>query len=67
MRNPFGLALVLIGVVLLVLGFFASESVSSSFSKFFTGEPSDRAIWLFIGGIACIGVGGGLTWRASRN
>ena len=67
MRNPFGLALVLIGVVRVALGFAASESFGSSFSKFFTGEPTDRAIWLFLGGIACIGVGGGLTWRGSRN
>ncbi|HEX3133314.1 MAG TPA: DUF3185 family protein [Planctomycetota bacterium] len=66
MRNPLGIILVLVGVVLLVLGIAASESVASSFSKFFTGEPTDRLIWLMLGGIVAIGVGGTLGWRGSR-
>jgi uncharacterized membrane protein YidH (DUF202 family) len=66
MRNPLGIILVLVGVVLLVLGIAASESVASSFSKFFTGEPTDRSIWLMLGGIVAIGVGGTLGWRGSR-
>lgn len=66
MRNPLGIVLVLVGVVLLVLGFAASESVVSSFSKFFTGEPSDRSIWLMLGGVAAIAVGASLGWRGSR-
>lgn len=66
MRNPLALVLVLIGVVLLILGFAASESVASSFSKFFTGEPTDRSIWLMIGGIVAIAVGASLSWRGSR-
>lgn len=66
MRNPIGIVLVLVGVILLVLGVAASESVASSFSKFFTGEPSDRSIWLMIGGVVAIGLGAGLGWRSSR-
>lgn len=66
MRNPIALVLVLIGVVLLILGFAASESVASSFSKFFTGEPTDRSIWLMIGGVVAIAVGASLSWRGSR-
>lgn len=66
MRNPLGIVLVLVGVVLLILGFAASESIASSFSKFFTGEPSDRSIWLMLGGIVAIGVGATLGWRGSR-
>jgi len=57
MRNPYGLIFVLVGVVLLVLGIVASESIASSFSKFFTGEPSDRSIWLMLSGVVAIGVG----------
>lgn len=66
MRIPVGLVVVLIGIVLFVLGIAASESVGSSFSKFFTGEPSDRSIWLMLGGIAAIIVGGAIGWRGSR-
>ncbi len=66
MRNPLGLVVILVGIVLFVFGVAASESIGSSFSKFFTGEPSDRSIWLMLGGIAAIVVGGALSWRGSR-
>lgn len=42
--------LLVVGVVLLVFGFIASDSVRSDFSRLFTGEPTDKAIWLLIGG-----------------
>jgi hypothetical protein len=44
------LALLLIGVVLLVYGVSASESIGSTFSRLFTGAPTDRTIWFLIGG-----------------
>ena len=45
-----GPGLIVVGVVLLILGWQASESVSSGFSKAFQGAPSDKAIWLLVGG-----------------
>jgi uncharacterized membrane protein YidH (DUF202 family) len=66
MRNPIGIVLVLVGVVLFILGIAASESLGSSFSKFFTGAPTDRAIWLMIGGVVAVGLGAALSWRGSR-
>ena len=66
MRNPLGLVLLLVGIILIVLGIAATDSISSSFSKFFTGEPSDRSIWLMIGGVVAIGVGATIGWRGSR-
>ena len=66
MRNPFALVLIAVGILLLVLGIAASESVGSSFSKFFTGEPTDRSIWLMLGGLVALALGGGLGWRSSR-
>ena len=59
MNNMVGLALVGVGIVLLIMGISAADSVSSSFSRFFTGNPSDRSIWLMLGGVACIVAGGG--------
>jgi drug/metabolite transporter (DMT)-like permease len=66
MRPILGIVLVVIGIVLVVLGISASESIVSSFSKFFTGEPSDRSIWLLLGGVVCLVVGASLGWRNSR-
>lgn len=66
MRNPLGIVIIIAGIVLLVFGISAADSVSSSFSKLFTGAPSDKAIWLIIGGLAAIGVGAVVSWRGSR-
>lgn len=66
MHNPYGIVFVLVGVVLLVLGIVASESIVSSFSKFFTGEPSERSIWLMLGGVIAIGIGVAIGSRGSR-
>jgi hypothetical protein len=54
------IALLVIGIVLLVLGVTAYDSVKSDFSRFFTGEPTDKAIWLLVGGglSSVIGLGG---------
>jgi hypothetical protein len=49
-----GIVLLVAGIVLLVMGIRATDSFASQFSKFFTGSPTDRAIWLTIGGIVAI-------------
>lgn len=59
MGNVFGAAIVVLGVVLLVMGISAADSVGSSFSRFFTGHPTDKSLWLMLGGITCILLGGG--------
>lgn len=58
-KLPF-LALLIGGVVLIVLGINATNSVSSDVSRFFTGSPTDKAMWMLIGGTvaAAIGLGG---------
>jgi len=38
------------GVILLVFGLSAYHSASSDVSRFFTGAPTDKALWLLIGG-----------------
>lgn len=60
MQRIIGIALVVIGVVLLVMGINAADSFSSQISEFFTDSPTDKAIWLTIGGIAAIIVGAGM-------
>lgn len=57
MKTALGAALVVAGIILLVMGLNASDSFASDFSRFFTGSPTDRAIWMMIGGAAAL-VGG---------
>src|SRR5258708_9407488 len=63
MGNPIGIALVVVGMVLLAFGIEASESIGSSFTRLFTGAPTDKAIWLMIGGILTLGVGLAMSLR----
>jgi hypothetical protein len=57
MSKPVSLALLAVGIVLIVLGVNASASFSSDISRFFTGSPTDKAIWMFLGGVAASIVG----------
>jgi hypothetical protein len=57
MTKGLSIALMIAGVVLLVFGFRASDSVSSDFSRFFTDSPTDKAIWLLILGGAALVIG----------
>jgi len=62
MNSIFAIILIIAGVVLLTLGFSSMDSVASHFSRFFTGHPTDKSIWLIIGGAAAalIGLFGGV-------
>jgi NO-binding membrane sensor protein with MHYT domain len=61
MNRIVGIALLVGGVVLMVFGFMAADSFGSDVSRFFTGSPTDKAIWMIIGGIVASIVGLGLT------
>ena len=51
------LAILAGGIVLVIYGVSASESFSSDVSRFFTGSPTDKAIWMMIGGVVAIVIG----------
>lgn len=51
MNKALSLALVAGGILLIVLGLNASNSLSSDVSRFFTGSPTDKAIWMMVGGV----------------
>jgi hypothetical protein len=57
MNKLVSLALLIGGIVLIIYGLNASDSLGSSLSRFFTGNPTDRTIWLLLGGIVATGVG----------
>lgn len=52
MNKGIYIALLVVGVILLVFGFNAYHSASSDVSRFFTGGPTDKSLWLLIGGLA---------------
>ena len=51
MNKIFSVVLLVGGVVLMIFGFQATNSFSSDVSRFFTGSPTDKAIWMLIGGL----------------
>ena len=51
MNKPISAALLIAGIVLIIWGINASDSFSSDVSRFFTGSPTNKAMWLLIGGI----------------
>lgn len=51
MNKATSIALLAIGIVLFIFGMNASDSVGSDLSRAFTGAPTDKTIWLLIGGI----------------
>ena len=51
------MALLIVGVILLVWGFSALDSFGSDVSRFFTGSPTDKAVWLMIGGVLASVIG----------
>lgn len=58
MNKPLSLALLAGGILLVVLGINVSNSFGSDVSRFFTGSPTDKAIWMLVGGV--VGVVAGL-------
>lgn len=60
MKRIIGIALLVGGLIALVYGFKAKDSVESQLTETFTGSPSDNAKWLLIGGAVSSVVGLGL-------
>ena len=57
MNKAISLAILAAGVLLLIFGISASESLGSDISRFFTGSPTDKAIWMLVGGLVLSIVG----------
>jgi hypothetical protein len=57
MNKIVSLALLVGGVVLIIFGVQATNSFSSDVSRFFTGSPTDKAVWMLIGGAVSTVVG----------
>jgi uncharacterized membrane protein YdjX (TVP38/TMEM64 family) len=66
MNKAFSLALLVGGIVLMIIGINATNSFGSDVSRFFTGSPTDKAIWMLIGGIVATIFGLTMTLRSSK-
>jgi hypothetical protein len=67
MNKAIGLALLAGGIALIIYGIDASNSASSQISKTFNGTPTDKTLWMLIGGIAASICGAVLTFRPSKS
>ena len=63
MNRIFSLALLVGGVILMIIGINATNSFSSDVSRFFTGSPTDKAVWMLIGGSVAAVLGLTMTQR----
>jgi hypothetical protein len=64
MNKIVSLALLVGGATLMIIGINATNSFSSDVSRFFTGSPTDKAVWMLIGGIIAATVGLTMTLRS---
>jgi hypothetical protein len=51
MNKAVSIVLLVAGIVLVIYGINASNSVGSDVSRAVTGTPTDKSIWLLVGGI----------------
>jgi hypothetical protein len=66
MHTLVALALLAGGILLIIFGVSAAKSFSSDISRFFTGSPTDKAIWMLVGGVVASIVGVVGLWRRSK-
>ncbi|MEK7412547.1 MAG: DUF3185 family protein [Planctomycetota bacterium] len=67
MNKPLSLTLLVAGIALVIFGLIAMDSFASSFSKFFTGTPTDKSIWMLIAGVVLISISGFGLFRGSKD
>ena len=67
MNKLISLVLIVGGGFLIYFGINAMDSFNSDVSRFFTGTPTDKAVWLLIGGVVAVLAGiSGIAFFPSR-
>jgi hypothetical protein len=54
------------GIILIVYGISASNSIGSDISNLFTGSPTDKSIWLLVSGVVLAAIGAGGVLRGGK-
>lgn len=57
MKKAISIAILAGGILVTIFGVDAINSASSDISRFFTGAPTDRAMWMLVGGLVASVVG----------
>lgn len=57
MNKLVSLAILSGGILFIIIGVSAAKSFSSDISRFFTGSPTDKAIWMLVGGVVASIIG----------
>jgi hypothetical protein len=58
MNKALSIAFLIVGVILLIYGINAHDSLASSAKEALTGSPTDKSLWLIVLGVIGIVVGG---------
>jgi len=66
MDKTISLAMLAGGILLVIFGINASNSVSSDISRVFTDAPTDKAIWMLVSGIVVTVIGAMGLLRGSK-
>jgi hypothetical protein len=66
MNKIISLALLVAGIMLAFFGFNEMHSFTSDISRALTGSPTDRALWMSIGGGVLVVLGAGGLMLSSR-
>ncbi|WP_372521663.1 DUF3185 family protein [Sulfuricaulis sp.] len=67
MDKTISLAIFAGGILLVIFGVNASNSVSSDISRIFTDAPTDKAIWMLVGGVVVTIIGAMGLLRGSKS
>lgn len=57
MNKMIGLICLAVGIVLLIWGHNVAQALDSQVKNLFTGEPTNRALYLYLGGVVLCSVG----------
>jgi hypothetical protein len=66
MNKAIALALLVGGVILIIFGVNESHSFGSDVNRFFTGNPTDKSMWMLVGGAVAAVAGLTMTLRGSK-
>ena len=66
MYKIIGIVLLVVGVYLLIRGHDISRSVNSQFKDLFTGSPSAKVTYYYLGGAICCAIGVAGVFRSGR-
>lgn len=67
MDKTISLVILVGGILLVIFGLDVSNSISSDISRVFTDSPTDKAIWILVGGVVVTVIGLAGVLRGSRS